>query len=313
LKYFTKICLLVVASLTFCVAVASPEAPTWEEVTTKLNQSSIREETILMLSQCEDDDMVKLVKTYQSLKDKDLKYKAFKDVLHLAQACALSEKYKTDFSAVDKIAKIKSRTEFKSSKDNANSNWIQKAMDRFSKLFERKNEKREDTSFPDVPAWVGGFLKFLFYFAVAVGVAFLIVLVAKLSGNFKKGAKVAGRQRGGVLEDGEELLSEDEYLKLADHLIAEGKFREACRALYIASLLRIDALKVARLEPTETNWEHLMRIEKSRNPLPSTIDFRATTKQFDFAWYGYRAKTVESVEIFRNTYLQLKNIAQVTQ
>ena len=200
--------------------------------------------------------------------------------------------------ATQKVSEILQRTEFRTQKEAPGKSWIERIIERLNEWMKRNRNtsSKSPIEFPNLP-WLGGLLQGLMYVILATAIGLLIWLLTKLRlmGEMRK-AKARGG--GGILEEGEELLSEDEYLLNADDLIAQGRFREACRALYLACLVRLDAARVARLEPTQTNWEHLRRVEANRSK-PEGLDFRTPTKLFDHAWYGYTARSAADVEPFR--------------
>lgn len=115
--------------------------------------------------------------------------------------------------------------------------------------------------------------------------------------------KIQSRKRvaTAILEEDEPERTVDEWLAQADALAAEGRHRESVRCLYLATLLRIDEAGIARFERSETNWEHLSRIEAS-NKLPSEIEFRTPTKAFDRIWYGFIVRGQADVDEFRAIY-----------
>ncbi len=220
-----------------------------------------------------------------------------------------SERITIRQNSTEKAAEILARTEFKSMKDAPGKSWVQRILERLEKLQMRDQEKDDNKiNFPDLP-WLAGVLRVLMYGILITAVGLLIWLLSKLRFMSQMRTEKT-RSGGGILEEGEELLSEDEYLKNADDLIAQGRFREACRALYLATLVRLDAARIARLEPTQTNWEHLRRVETSRTK-PEGLDFRTPTKFFDHAWYGYTARSAADVEPFRRAYLDIKQLTEV--
>lgn len=211
-------------------------------------------------------------------------------------------------NATKKATEILARTEFKSMKDAPGKSWVERILERLRNLRQQDQKAPNMPKFPDMP-WLAGLLQALMYVILAVAIGLLVWLLTKLR-LMTEMRRTKARSGGGILEDGEELLSEDEYLRNADDLIAQGKFREACRALYLATLVRLDAARIARLEPTQTNWEHLRRVETSRLR-PEGLDFRTPTKLFDHAWYGYTARSAADVEPFRRAYLEIKQLAEV--
>ena len=106
-------------------------------------------------------------------------------------------------------------------------------------------------------------------------------------------ARLPGFRRKAVLVEEEEApRSADAWLDEANALIAQGRFREAVRGLYVAGLMRFDEAGVARFDRHQTNWEHLRRIEASPKRPPGT-DVRAATGRFDRVWYGHLDATAE--------------------
>lgn len=105
----------------------------------------------------------------------------------------------------------------------------------------------------------------------------------------------------GLLSDEEAALPADEWLKRADQLAREGQHRQAVRCLYLACLVRFDEHGIIPLRREETNWEHLRRLDKSRNR-PADLNFREATSRFDNIWYGERTKGMEDVAWFRSQY-----------
>jgi hypothetical protein len=112
------------------------------------------------------------------------------------------------------------------------------------------------------------------------------------------------RRAKALLDEDEPERSLDEWLEMADKLEREGKYREAVRSLYLACLLKIDEARIARFERSQTNWEHLARIEASPRR-PAELEFREATMAFDHIWYGMRVDGSTDVMRFRNWYRQV--------
>lgn len=241
------------------------------------------------------DDQIERIRTSKNPEVQKEAVRLIGDYLDLE---ALSQNTQLDKDAISRATKIKSSAIYTKEKELQSSNWLSRMIDRL-KNFRLPKFNSPEIDAPTIPLWLGALLRILFYILIAVAIGLLIFLITKI-----RLKRVVKKRVAGLLEEGEELLSEDEYLKLADQLISEGKFREACRALYLAILLCLDTHRVARFEPNETNWEHLRRIEKSPKR-PSGIDFRSVTKKFDLVWYGLRDQNLQSTETFRETYQSL--------
>ena len=298
-----------VASIFFVVLAVSALAD-WTSLQKKFQDAKTREEAVGLVKKTKyasETDVSDKISTFESAKGKKEKEDAYYSLKQLVDANALSENFSVSKGADATAKSIKKDPIYDARKEAKSSNWFNKLMDRAKKLFQKPN--LPDNKIGPPPAWmlyiVWGFC-FLLIVALLVG---LVLLVINLPWAWTKAGRARKANRGGILEDGEALLSEDEYLIEADRLIAEGRYREACRCLYLATLLRFDATRIARFEPAQTNWEHCRRIEASKI-LPTPIPFRPTTKAFDLAWYGYRAKHLDDVMIFRETYVSVKNLTE---
>ncbi len=303
-----SLCVLIAA----CVSFSQEATESSWKPTQKIAQEKAEGWEDAILSTVEEIDVFQPdYKTYKDPKAKpEAKKVAMANILARIDRYVDSENVAVKPNATQKAAEILKRTEFRTQKDAPGKSWVERILERLKNWLDQnqKNDTRDPVDFPDLP-WLGGLLKGLMYVILAVAIGLLIWLLTKLR-LMSETRKAKSRGGGGILEEGEVLLSEDEYLLNADDLIAQGRFREACRALYLASLVRLDSARVARLEPTQTNWEHLRRVEANRNK-PEGLDFRTPTKLFDHAWYGYTARSAADVEPFRQAYLSIKQLTEV--
>lgn len=183
------------------------------------------------------------------------------------------------------------------------SNWISRAFERLGEWLRRIRlpERKIDT--PELgaaPAW-GNLLISVVWLILGAGVlAFLIWGIRTFS--WKRAARK--KRIAALLEEDEPERSADEWLTRAAELETEGRYREAVRCLYLACLVRLDEANVARFIRSETNWEHLARIEASPRR-PAELDFRTPTRRFDTIWYGFQTRGAPDLEDFRATYRSL--------
>ncbi len=287
----------------------------WTTLQKEVQSAKNRDEAVGHIKKSEhakEAGLAELLDDYNSATTKAVKDTTFNTMKQLVSANALSENFKNVKSAEATAKEIKKDPIYTAEKEAISSNWIQKLFDRLRNIFNNNNKKNDQPTrdLPSPPMWIGTLLQGLFYLLCAAIIGALVYLVIKIPWAWTAAGRAKKAKRRGMLEDGEQLLSEDEYLLEADRLIAGGRYREACRALFLASLLRIDSSRIARFEPTQTNWEHLLRIESSKSK-PESLDFRSTTKAFDLAWYGYRAKRIDDVAIFRETYITIKTLTEV--
>ncbi len=186
------------------------------------------------------------------------------------------------------------------------SNWISRAFQRLGEWLERirmPERKINAPEIPSAPGW-GNVLIPIVWFVLGAGVLAFLIWAARTFGW-----KIAKRKKkiAGLLEEDEPERTADEWLVRAGELESEGRHREAVRCLYLACLVRIDEANVARFVRSETNWEHLARIDVSPRK-PSTLDFRTPTQRFDLIWYGFLTQGAPDVEDFRNIYRSLCEI-----
>jgi len=195
----------------------------------------------------------------------------------------------------DAIAKSeKSAVLYRDAGVDEGKNWLGMALDRLRNI--RLNLDPPQINAPKAPTF-GPWLTYLLWtiLVCAVG-AFAYFGIRHIDWK-----RTLNRRSKVIMEEDEPERSLDEWLTSADLLAAEGKYREAVRALYLACLLRFDEGRVARFDRRQTNWEHLARVEKSPR-LPENLDFRTPTKAFDNIWYGFRTDGMPDVLKFRDWY-----------
>jgi hypothetical protein len=177
------------------------------------------------------------------------------------------------------------------------SNWLARALERLKNLKWDRETKAPNLGF------LAGIGPLLYYGAWTLISCALLALIYFAVKHFRWRRRLE-RRAAMLMEDSEPERSLDEWLTLADQLEAEGRYREAVRALYLACLLKFDEALVARFDRSETNWEHLARIETSPKK-PPELDFQSPTRLFDQVWYGHKVRGKEDVGQFRNWYVAI--------
>jgi len=201
-------------------------------------------------------------------------------------------------SAASRAQELKKK-KFIRDPEGGSSNWLGRVAERIAELFRREQRPRPRREIPEF-GWLSGLFYGLMWTLLGVAVlAFLWIVFTRFRWVF--GWKKKIKASGGILEDDEPMRTEDEWVLEAERLYAEGKPREAIRALYLAILVRLDDAGVARLIRTETNWEHEHRVRLSPTRPPS-LDIREATRRFDWVWYGYRLRVPEDWEFFNAEY-----------
>ncbi len=174
------------------------------------------------------------------------------------------------------------------SNDEKSSNWVQKAFSRFHlNLPEFSSPRRSIGSGRAIASIANYILWTVLALALIAFLTFATIAFSRL-GKQRRVARA-------LLDESDPELTGSEWLESGDALLAQAKYREAVRAFYLASLIKIDDLGISRFIRSETNWNHLFRYDKSIHR-PTGLDFRPQTQLFDQIWYG-KQKATESVAL----------------
>jgi len=127
-------------------------------------------------------------------------------------------------------------------------------------------------------------------FFLVIGVLFVLLIAVYLIGTRERPlpAEQASVNSAPKIEDPRD-RAPAEWLDSAARLAAEGKYREALRALYLATLVALDRRQLLTFDPTLTNWQYLRQLRGAA----LRSDFRELTRLFDHKWYG-REDTAEA-------------------
>ena len=169
------------------------------------------------------------------------------------------------------------------------SSWLSRALGRF---------RAPDFDLPSAPrssVGVGPWATTLMWGILGALGAYALFMLAR----YVRLPKGKGKKR--LVDPDEPLRSSDAWLEDANGLIAQGRYRDAVRGLYVAGLMRFDEANVARFDRHQTNWEHLRRIEASPRR-PEGTDVRLATARFDRLWYGHIAATRDDAAAMRAWY-----------
>jgi len=220
----------------------------------------------------------------------------------LASVLEVYERAETpiETNANDAASRILSEPQFRKV-DEAPSNWLKRALESLERI---EPEEREPQSNRFELTRIN--LEPLFYgiiVALAVGAGVALFFFARGWRSTRATGAAKKKRKVGLLEEGEEALRTDEWLARADELERSGRFREAVRCLYLAVLMRLDDAGLVYFDRYQTNWEHLRRIEASN--VPSDVQYRNLTQEFDLIWYGERPTNAEHCATFRREYLRL--------
>jgi len=195
--------------------------------------------------------------------------------------------------------KIKSSPVYRDTGPKETPNWLSNAFDKLNNIHPKCNCNHPINVSPEAANGAKWVVYLIWGILVAALLGFIVFALRKVSWSRR-----LQRKAKALLDEDEPERTVDEWLEMADKLEREGRFREAVRCLYLACLLKIDEARIARFERSQTNWEHLARIEASHNR-PATLDFREPTKAFDTIWYVMRVNGSEDVMRFRVWYREV--------
>lgn len=82
------------------------------------------------------------------------------------------------------------------------------------------------------------------------------------------------------------------HLDDAAILAQAGRFREALRALYLATLVALDRRRLIAFDPALTNWQYIRQMPRG----DARDQFTRFTRLFDYKWYGDEATTEEDYQ-----------------
>ncbi len=174
-------------------------------------------------------------------------------------------------------------------------NWIAKALE---KLFKRQPVP---SFHPMVPPAGLNFLTILFWGLIGLVVLALLGAGIYFVTRFRRRKKA----RTLLVEDEEMATTFDEWIEAARKYANAGDWRRAIRCAYISGLLQFDMASVARFDRSQTNWQHLARINRSPKR-PPNLSYDNETKTFDEAWYGHKPVSEFQYLALLNGVMQIK-------
>jgi hypothetical protein len=103
-------------------------------------------------------------------------------------------------------------------------------------------------------------------------------------------------------------LPEDGWLELAARMIAEGNFRLALRAYYLANLAWLGRNQFLTIHPGKTNREYELELRrKARGFADARQQFAVNVAAFERAWYGQHDVSADDAAEFRGRIEGIKN------
>ena len=179
------------------------------------------------------------------------------------------------------VGAILSRPEFQELADHARGRGIRDLIEElFAWLFKHKDDEPED---PIARPSMGGPLPLppLWFFLAAGALLLGAVLAYVVLAKPRLTRPTATEETSTVPADPRD-RAPTEFLDDAALLAAQGHYREALRALYLATLVSLDRRRLIVFDPHHTNGHYLRQMPSG----DSKRDFSEFTRRFDRAWYG---------------------------
>ena len=189
----------------------------------------------------------------------------------------------------DEVTRILGRDEFDEFEDDRGRG-IRELIERFfAWLFrDRAPDTTAPMTGPRIPLPPAGLFLVL---GGALLVLILAYLVATHIRSRQEGGKPGARADEAPKDDPRE-RAPAEHLDDASLLAREGRYREALRALYLATLVALDRRRLIAFDPALTNWQYIRQMPRG----DARQLFSRFTRLFDYKWYGDEPTTAEDYE-----------------
>jgi len=198
-------------------------------------------------------------------------------------ALSVEELSGTDRAVQQDVDQILARSEFREFEDNRGRG-LRDLIDRFFEWLLRPREEMQRVQGPRLPSipLPGGSLFLMIGVALLLGVLLYLFMT-------RRQAQAQAAVESALAEVSRDIRDRPprSFLEEAAALRAQGKLREALRALYLATLVALDRRRWIAFDPHLTNWQYLRQM-----PRGAIRDaFKQFTRLFDYKWYGEEATT----------------------
>jgi hypothetical protein len=185
-----------------------------------------------------------------------------------------------DVQVTDRANTILERPEFREFAEHGRPEGLRDLLTRLGdwldSLFEEEDEDaiamNEDPSLPLPPPMA-------FY---VLGASLLIGVAAYLFATRRKDAGAIDPRKDVASALSPLDRSPGSHLEEASELAARGRYRDALRSLYLATLVALDRRRLIVFDPTLTNWQYIRQMPVGEE---RTL-FHEFTRLFDHKWYG---------------------------
>ena len=103
-------------------------------------------------------------------------------------------------------------------------------------------------------------------------------------------------------------MPEDEWLRLANEMLAKGDLRLALRAFYLATLAHLAAREIVSIARFKSNRDYETEVNRrARGATELRAAFADNVQSFDRAWYGLYEVTTDGVARFRSNFERIRS------
>jgi hypothetical protein len=187
-------------------------------------------------------------------------------------------------------------------------------MEAFNKWFREQMQKLQNLlssrrSGMAIPGFGSEILSYLILIVLIVALAYVLAFVLKNLAFGAKGREGKKRLKVANVEELEESGSVDfdEWLAAAQKHAAEGDYRRAYRAVFVALLLRMDRYGAIEYKKSRTNGEYLRALRKN----PTLLQLmQPAANAFDARWYGHIPATEADYRSCLTTFEQAAKVLE---
>jgi len=96
-----------------------------------------------------------------------------------------------------------------------------------------------------------------------------------------------------------DLLPADEWMQMAQELIAKGELRLAARAMFLGCLANLAYSKLVDIAASKSNYEYLRELERHAHDQPRMLSsFSGIVMMFEKVWYGRHEMTEDRMDAY---------------
>jgi hypothetical protein len=198
----------------------------------------------------------------------------------------------TDIS--EALQKVRNSNEYIYNKDQESSNFLTQLWDQFSNFL---YDLRESLSnwlkdlFPEMkvttPDFMATLLNYITWIIVAILVILLLIILFRLLKQYRKKETEEIKTMINIAQG---VVDYKSWIEMAKNFAQNAQYRNACRAIYMSTILYLDEREIIKYDKAKTNLEYLQTVKRDvtiYEPLKKTINI------FEYLWYGKHNGTAQ--------------------